>query len=96
MDAITLLDGLTLTVVSMILVFIVLGSIGNLIELVAKFVNESEEEVEETQSVKPVVSTDPLQVNEEYQFVAEMMALVLASEDEPDRQFEVVEAKRIQ
>lgn len=94
MESISLVDGLILTVVSMLLVFMVLGAIGFLIDLIAKFIGESEV-VEAPTPVKQTVSTDPLQVNEEYKFVAEMMALVLASEDEPNRKFEVVEAKRI-
>lgn len=94
MESISLVDGLILTVVSMLLVFMVLGSIGLLIDVIAKFIGESEV-VEAPAPIKQVVSTDPLQANEEYKFVAEMMALVLASEDEPNRKFEVVEAKRI-
>lgn len=92
MESITLLDGLILTVVSMAIVFIVLGVIAYLIDIIAKIVNK--EEVKEAPANR-VVSTNPLQANEEYQFVAEMMALVLASEDEPNRKFEVVETKRI-
>lgn len=92
MESITLLDGLILTVVSMAIVFIVLGVIAYLIDIIAKIVNK--EEVKEAPA-NLVVSTNPLQANEEYQFVAEMMALVLASEDEPNRKFEVVETKRI-
>lgn len=94
MEAISLVDGLILTVVSMLLVFIVLGAIGFLIEILAKFIGEGEV-VQAPTPIKQAVSPDPLQANAEYQFVAEMMALVLASEDEPDRKFEVVETKRI-
>lgn len=94
METISLIDGLILTVVSMLLVFIVLGTIGFLIDVVAKFVGESEV-VTTPVPVKQTVSTNPLQENQENKFVAEMMALVLASEDEPNRKFEVVETKRI-
>ena len=98
MESISLADGLILTVVSMLLVFLVLGAVWLLIELVSKFIGESPMETEH----KPAPAaanlagqTDSLAENEQYKFVAEMMALVLASEDEPDRKFEIVESKRI-
>ena len=98
MESISLADGLILTVVSMLLVFLVLAAIWLLIELVSKFVGESPMESSKTPTPVPANlsgSTDSLTENQEYKFVAEMMALVLASEDEPDRKFEVVESKRI-
>lgn len=98
MESISLIDGLVLTVISMLLVFLVLGAIGLLINLISKWLGESPSESIETDRLLPAnteVVTDSLAVNEEYQFVAEMMALVLASEDEPGRKFEVVESKRI-
>ena len=99
MESISLADGLILTVVSMLLVFLVLGAIWLLIELVSKFIGESP--METGHKPAPVSTnlagkTESLAENEEHKFVAEMMALVLASEDEPDRKFEIVESKRIQ
>ena len=99
MESISLADGLILTVVSMLLVFLVLGAIGLLINLASKWLGEKPNQAVETKTPQPVnrnTETDSLAVNEEYQLVAEMMALILASEDEPDRKFEVVESKRIQ
>lgn len=101
MESINLGDGLVLTVVSMLLVFLVLAAIWLLIELVAKFVHEPESTTEKAQGAtqqptdKELMKQDLLQSNSDYQFVAEMMALVLASEGQTDRKFEVVKSERI-
>ena len=96
MESISLGEGLILTIVSMLLIFLVLGAIGLLINLIANFVGEEaprETLVKEKQTVNKKAT--PLESHDEYQFVAEMMALVLASEGQPDRKFEIVESKRI-
>ncbi|MDN6161398.1 MAG: OadG family protein [Atopostipes sp.] len=95
MESISLGEGLVLTVVSMLLVFLVLAAIGLLINLVSKFVGVEEPEERRERNQVPVKKDPVLEVNDEHQFVAEMMALVLASEDQPDRKFEIVESKRI-
>lgn len=100
MESISLFDGFILTIVSMILVFLVLGAIGVLTDVIAKFVNEEESTVEkasiqQAERKKRTYTKESLKADNENQFVAEMMALVLASEDEPNRKFEVVESKRI-
>lgn len=97
MESISLGDGLVLTIVSMLLVFFVLAAIGLLINIVAKFVGE-EEAVEERSPKREIQQSSKergLKSNPDLQFAAEMMALVLASEDQPDRKFEIVESKRI-
>lgn len=99
MESISLIDGLVLTVVSMLLVFLVLTAIWFLIDLVSKFIGDSPIETTNTPTLVPVNQpgeTDTLIENQEYKLVAEMMALILASEDEPNRKFEIVESKRIQ
>ena len=103
METISIMDGLVLTVVSMIVVFVVLGSIWGLVELVSKFIKQSEPATGSigAQPTTPQPSaTHPqasktLNVNKKHQQVAELMALVLASEDEPNKKFEIVESKRV-
>lgn len=99
MESISIMDGLTLTIVSMLVVFGLLAAIWGLIEIIARFVQSTETEAETSearQSVTPSPThTDNLAPNAKHQEVAELMALVLASEDEANKKFEIVETKRI-
>lgn len=97
MESISIYDGLILTIVSMLVVFSVLAAIWGLVELVARFVPAAEPTTKPAS--KPVAANtqnvNTLAPNQKYQQVAEMMALILASEDEPDKKFEITESKRI-
>ncbi len=101
MESISLIDGLILTFVSILLVFVVLGSIGILTELVSKLVNKNDTTIttsqieEKESSTNNLNSINPLKINKNNRLAAEMIALVFASEDMPNRKFEVVESKRI-
>lgn len=99
MDSISIFDGLVLTVVSMLVVFIVLASIWGLVELTARFINVEEVQLdsESSKQIIPSELKDPstLSANKAHQQAAELISLVLASEDQPDKNFEIVESKRI-
>lgn len=98
MESISIYDGLILTLVSMLVVFSVLAAIWGLVELISRFVRETEPISEPvTRQATPATpqQTNPLAPNKNHQKAVEMMALVLASEDEPNKKFEVVESKRI-
>lgn len=103
METISILDGLTLTVVSMLVVFTVLAAIWGLVEVTSKLVQSSETTAGSTEMSQPAAgkatapqpTTDTLAPNSKHQKVAELMALVLASEDEPNKKFEIVESQRI-
>lgn len=103
METISIMDGLALTVVSMVVVFVVLGSIWGLVELVSKFIKQQDPVTEfndTNTTTKHPVETHPhasknLEANKKNQQVAELMALVLASEDKPNKKFEIIESKRI-
>ena len=103
METISIMDGLMLTVVSMLVVFLVLGSIWGLVEFVSKIINQLEPALDTTDrtstSNPAAVSTtktgDSLATNQKHQKVAEIMALVIASEDEPNKKFEITESKRV-
>lgn len=98
MESISLVDGLVLTVVSMLVVFAVLTAIWFLIELVSKLIGDSPIEAAHTPTIIPAQTVEQpavLTENQEYKLVAEIMALILAAEDEPNRKFEIVETKRI-
>lgn len=103
MDTLSLVDGLSLTIVSLLVVFGVLAAIWGIIEIIAKIVQATETEsdtssqpsVSKNQQTKTQTNTNQLTPNAKHQQVAELMALVLASEDEPGKKFEIVESKRL-
>ena len=99
MESISIYDGLMLTVVSMAIVFAILAALWGVIEVVARMVAEPESVNIPTDKSK---YTETLSQNlnngstkHKHQRVAELMALILASEDEPNKKFEITESKRI-
>lgn len=94
MDTITIYDGLVLTVVAMLVVFIVLASIWGLVELVAKFISNDDPTLEAVLVPSPMTYPKTSE-NPQHKKAAEIIALVLASEDEPDKKFEIIASKRI-
>jgi len=104
MESISIIDGLALTVVSMLVVFTILAAIWGLIELISKFITDNDpqtdtiKQAQTKQDSRPTPSstnTDALTPNAKQHQVAELIALVLASEDEPNKKFEIVESERI-
>ena len=99
METISLMDGINLTVVSILIVFTVLASIWGLVELVAKFIPKPETLSESSVSSQPQIDTaslsNTLVENSKHKLVAELMALSLASEGQPNKKFEIVESKRV-
>lgn len=97
MESISIIDGLMLTVVSMLTVFVVLIALWGITELTAKLVNGSDkaESTPAPAKPKPAVHTNNLAPNKKHQQVAELVALALASEDEPNKKLEIQESKRI-
>lgn len=99
MNSISILDGLILTVVSMAVVFFVLAAIWGLVELTARLIKEDEIPIDPATSVRNIpVNADQLgslAANKAHQQAAELISLVLASEDQPDKKFEIVESIRI-
>lgn len=97
MTSITLGDGLVLTIVSMITVFALLGALWGITSLMAKFFGEEEAPTSSAPVAKDAAQTSGggLLANKKHQKVAEMTALIVASEGIQDRKFEIVESKRI-
>lgn len=97
MESISIMDGLMLTIVSMLTVFSVLLVLWGLTEMIAKFVNGSDKSEPAPAAAKPApaVNTNNLAPNKKHQQVAELVALALASEDEPNKKLEIQESKRI-
>lgn len=95
METISIIDGLGLTITAMLVVLIVLGSIWGLVELVAKFMVETTEPVLDAPSVMKPPTMNQTTENSKHKKVAEIIALVIASEDQPNKKFEIVESKRI-
>lgn len=99
METLSLIDGINLTVVSMVIVFAVLASIWGLVELVSKFIPEPETPSGSRVRSHPkadLASSDAVMAeNSKHKKVAELMALTLASEDQPDKKLEIIESKRV-
>lgn len=95
METISIMDGLGLTIIAMVVVFIVLSSIWGLVELVAKFMVVTTEPGLDATSVMKEPTVNQTTENPQYKIAAEIIALVLASEDQPNKKFEIVESKRI-
>lgn len=81
----------------MLTVFSVLLVLWGLTEMIAKFVNGSDKAEPAPAAAKPApaVNTNNLAPNKKHQQVAELVALALASEDEPNKKLEIQESKRI-
>ena len=95
MESISIIDGLMLTVVSMLTVFVVLIALWGITELTAKLVNGSEKVESTPAPAKPKPAVNNLAPNKKHQQVAELVALALASDDEPNKKLEIQESKRI-
>lgn len=99
MESISIMDGLVLTIVSMLVVFIVLAAIWGLVEMVSALISRQEPTEESTKT--SLTTSHPQTVhhqmvpNKKYRQVAELTALVLASEDKPNKKFEIIESKRV-
>ena len=99
MDSISIYDGLILTVISMMVVFIVLAAIWGLIEITSRLVGGTEtmtESIDKQAAPEKTGGPVVLTPNKKPRTAAEMIALILASEDEPDKKFEITESKRVQ
>lgn len=104
MESISIMDGLVLTVVSMLVVFSVLTALWGLTELTAKLVNRNEQPADSPAApatagglAHPTASpvNTALTPNPKHQLVAELMALTLASQDQPNAKLEIHETLRI-
>ncbi|HLR91710.1 MAG TPA: OadG family protein [Atopostipes sp.] len=103
MTSISLFDGLMLTIVSMLVVFLVLAAIWGLTELTAHFAREeapSQISTPRQPTTDPLASFHPpnqddLPAHEKHQKAAEIIALILASEDQSNKKFEIIESKRV-
>lgn len=92
MESVSIGDGLILTVVAIVLVFIVLAALWGFIELVHKVLGDEPEET--PKAVAPAPATAPAS-NSELQTVAEIMAVIAAHEEDPKNDYDIVETKRI-
>src|SRR5699024_5137651 len=97
MESISIMDGWMLTIDCMLTVFSVLLVLSGLTEMIAEFVNGSDKAEPAPAAAKPApaVNTNNLAPNKKHQQVAELVALALASEDEPNKKLEIQESKRI-
>lgn len=83
METFGLMDGLTVTVVAMVVVFSVLASLWFLVELTHKLVGDPTEE--------KAVSVEIPNFDENRAKVAAITALVMAYEEHPAKKLEIVE-----
>lgn len=105
MSTISIMDGLVLTVVSMLTVFSVLTAIWGLVEVLSKVVQALNKN---TAPLVPTAVSDSiakstggsqeaqlLTTNEKNKQAAEIISLILASEDQPNKKYEIVDSKRV-
>lgn len=90
-------DGLIVTVVAMIVVFVVLASLWFLVELVHKLVGDPAQAapapVQREETVQPVLHD--ARVDEQRAKAAAITALIAAYEAHPAKKFEIVDVTRI-
>lgn len=97
---VSIVDGIVITLISMLFVFLILLLIMFVIQLLAKVINQSgiaksEENVIADQVENGENASETLLPNPEYERVAVLTALALASEAESDKYFIVSEVKRL-
>lgn len=103
MENFTIMDGVVVTVISILVVFIVLIGLQLVISLsrmiIEKQKGRSDVATEEVKIVQQSngfsQSTPPLEEDEETKTVAALMALILANEDQQDKYYQVTSIKRI-
>lgn len=92
----TIMDSLELTVVAMSLVFLILSGIMLLMQVTAKIVNKSDRRKNGTTSSLPqTVQTHNNQLDTKLEHVAVLTALAVASEDAPNKHYQIEKVERI-
>lgn len=90
MEQFSFMDGVMVSIVSMVVVFGVLAALWGLTELVHR-VSTDKKPLLEAETVAPVV----LQSDKQRETAAVLTAIIAAHETNPGKKFEVVEVKRI-
>lgn len=94
MDNFTILDGVVVTVVSILVVFVVLIGLQIVMNLTRMIVNKQPnqklEKEQQLSQMNPVLVED-----EETRTVAALTALILANQDQQDKQYQITSIKRI-
>ncbi|WP_034551520.1 OadG family protein [Carnobacterium funditum] len=93
MTSISLLEGINISITSIVMVFLVLFGL-QLILISFKYIFKEENSINKEKVVLPI-KKDPLEEDEETKTVAALTALVLANEDQQDKYYQVTSIKRI-
>ena len=99
----TIMDGVVVTVISILVVFLVLMGLQLVISLSRMIIEKQKGRPHtDTEELKTghknngfTQSTPPLEDDEETKTVAVLMALILANEDQQDKHYQVTSIKRI-
>ena len=89
----SLLEGLTISITSIVIVFLVLFGL-QLILASFKYIFKEEIPVEKEEKKLPLIK-DSLEEDEETKTVAALMALILANENQQDKYYQVTSIKRV-
>lgn len=89
----SLLEGLTISITSIVIVFLVLFGL-QLILVSFKYIFKEEIPVEKEEE-KLSLTKDSLEEDEETKTVAALMALILANEDQQDKYYQITSIKRV-
>lgn len=93
-DVFLLSDGLIVTLVAMIVVFVILAAIWGLMELVHKCLPENL--AADQSAVSPENLLEPhLLKDEKREIIAALAALIRAHEEHPAKKYEIIEVKRL-
>lgn len=88
----TLIDGIVVTITSLVMVFLALIILLFTIELIHYTVQRMEKK---EPPVTALAGNQVLEKNEETELVAALMALILANEDQQNKNYQITEIKRI-
>lgn len=101
METFSLMDGMVVTVVAMVVVFVVLSCLWFMVELIHKLVGDSTEKEPvvdkkgmQTLSATPAATANVV-VDEKRAKAAAVTALVMAYEEHPAKKFEIVDVIRV-
>lgn len=95
MTDISLLKGITISITSIVMVFLVLLGLQLILTSFKYIFKEETEKPIKIENAPVQMQKDPLEEDEETKTVAALTALILANEDQQDKHYQVTSIKRV-
>ncbi|MGX7394324.1 OadG family transporter subunit [Carnobacterium mobile] len=95
MTDISLLKGITISITSIVMVFLVLLGLLLILTSFKYIFKEKTEKPIKIENAPVQMQKDPLEEDEETKTVAALTALILANEDQQDKHYQVTSIKRV-